>query len=262
MCFLPRFFLAQAAHFSAAFKEPGSPVRKNRKPTQLMADDTTKISSPCKAATAATEPLLNEREIRAAAGILFVMLFTALMFVFFRRNFSLVKYTVVIFLADFLVRIFITPALAPTLVIGRLIVGRQPPEWVGAPAKKFAWAIGLALSGAMFVSLVVLNTYSLLTVVACFACLTFLFFETAFGICLGCLVYPLFSRQPGQRCAGELCSPAAKSAGQNLSPKQQMVLFGFVLSLFATIVFFNERFQQPPSKWAITKPVLASGHSN
>ncbi len=44
-------------------------------------------------------------------------------------------------------------AIAPTLIIGRLIVGRQTPEYVGARQKRFAWIIGLTLSATMFVFL-------------------------------------------------------------------------------------------------------------
>src|SRR5690349_17348432 len=129
-------------------------------------------------------PVLNEREIRASAGILFLLLFLAVVQVLFRESFLLVKYVVVIFFTDFSIRIFISPRFSPSLIIGRLIVSNQTPEYVGAAQKKFAWIIGLGLSGMMFFLLIVLNTYSVLTVTGCFACLIFLFFETSFGICL------------------------------------------------------------------------------
>src|SRR5688572_9993346 len=86
-------------------------------------------------------PVLNEREIRASAGIMFLALATSLVLIMFRQDFTLVKYVIVIFLSDFIVRVFISPRFSPMLIIGRLIVSRQVPEYVGAPQKKFAWKI-------------------------------------------------------------------------------------------------------------------------
>jgi hypothetical protein len=54
-------------------------------------------------------PVLNEREIRASAGILFLVLYTALMLIIFKGNFLLIKYGITFFLIDFLVRVFISP---------------------------------------------------------------------------------------------------------------------------------------------------------
>lgn len=41
----------------------------------------------------------------------------------------------------------------------------------------------------MFFLLVVLNAYSQITGFACLICLVLMFFESAFGICLGCKLY-------------------------------------------------------------------------
>jgi hypothetical protein len=54
-------------------------------------------------------PVLNEREIRAAAGMLFVATFISAMFVIFRNNFLPIKYVLTVFLSDFIVRVFINP---------------------------------------------------------------------------------------------------------------------------------------------------------
>src|SRR6187401_2389944 len=82
-------------------------------------------------------PVLNEREIRASAGLLFLAIFISLMFIMFKNNFLPIKYVITMFLADFIIRVFINPKFSPTLIIGRLIVGGQAPEYVGAPQKKF-----------------------------------------------------------------------------------------------------------------------------
>src|SRR5258708_10332458 len=147
--------------------------------------------------------VLNEREIRASAGILFLIIFIGLMLILFNHDFLLIKYTVTVFLADFIIRIFINPKYAPSLIIGRLIVRNQTPEYVGAKQKRFAWIIGLFLSATMFTVLVVVNAFSLITGIGCLLCPIFLFFESAFGICLGCKFYSLLYKYKDQYCAGE-----------------------------------------------------------
>src|ERR1051325_1031199 len=149
--------------------------------------------------------VLNEREIRAAAGILFLATFTSLMFILFKNNFLPIKYVLTIFLSDFIVRVFVSPKFSPTLIIGRLIVSNQVPEYVGAQQKKFAWIIGVLLSGSMFALLIVVNAYSPFTGVICLLCLIFLFFEAVFGICLACKVYRVIYGEKAQYCPGEVC---------------------------------------------------------
>src|SRR5688572_22007330 len=90
-------------------------------------------------------PVLNEREIRAAAGIFFLVVYTSLMLIIFNGDFRMVKYSVAIFFVDFVIRVFINPKFSPSLIIGRLIVSNQVPEYVGAKQKKFAWIIGVLL---------------------------------------------------------------------------------------------------------------------
>src|SRR5215216_515484 len=174
-------------------------------------------------------PVLNEREIRASAGILFLGLFMALMLILFQQDFLLVKYVIVVFLTDFIIRIFVSPRFSPVLIIGRLIVSRQSPEYVGAAQKKFAWKIGLALSGLMFFLLVILNSYSTITGVICLMCLVFLFFESAFGICLGCLFYGLFYKDKVIGCAGAVCEERKKQPIQKTTWVQILIVFGFIV---------------------------------
>lgn len=199
-------------------------------------------------------PVLNEREIRAAAGLLFLVMFISLMLILFRRDFLLVKYVIVGFLFDFIIRVLINPRFSPMLILGRLIVSRQTPEYVGAPQKKFAWTIGLILSSVMFILLVVLNSYSIITGATCLVCLTFLFFETAFGICLGCLVYPLFYKDAVSHCSGEMCERSKKQPMQNISRGQVVSLLSFILLIMLAVFSFNAYFHQTPRNlWEIIK---------
>ena len=169
-------------------------------------------------------PVLNEREIRAAAGILFLATFLSLLFILFRGNFIPIKFVIPFFLADFLVRVGVSPRFSPTLILGRLIVGNQRPEYVAAEPKRLAWIIGVALSATMFVLMVLMNTYSPVTGIICLVCLIFLFFEAAFGICLGCKFYRLVYRKIPELCPGEVCEVKARQSIQKTSLAQVFVL--------------------------------------
>ena len=190
--------------------------------------------------------VLNEREIRAAAGILFLATFLSLMLIVFKNNFLPVKYVVTFFLIDFIIRVFVNPKFSPTLITGRLIVRNQVPEYVGAPQKKFAWTIGVLLSATMFIFMVVINSYSPITGIICFICLIFLFFESAFGICLGCKFYPLFNKGKMQYCPGENCDVKAKQAIQKTSAVQVLIVLVFIGSIFITARLFNDQLSKKP----------------
>ncbi len=190
--------------------------------------------------------VLNEREIRAAAGIMFLATFLSFMLILFDNNFLPIKYVITIFLTDFFIRVFISPGFSPTLIIGRLIVGRQTPEYVGARQKRFAWIIGLVLSATMFVFMVLVNAYSPITGITCLICLIFMFFESAFGICLGCKVYSLFYKGKTQYCPGEICEKRSRQDIQKTSAAQIIVVFGFVLFVFFLGSFFNKYFIKKP----------------
>lgn len=191
-------------------------------------------------------PVLNEREIRASAGMLFLGIFISLMLVIFRGNFLLIKYVITIFLADFVVRVFVNPKFSPSLIIGRLIVGNQVPEYVGAQQKKFAWAIGLVLATIMFIHIVIVNAFSPISGFICLICLTFLFFETSFGICLGCKFYPMFHKEKARYCPGEVCEAKARQDIQKTSGVQMLVVLGFVASMFLAGLLFNDDFSKKP----------------
>jgi hypothetical protein len=191
-------------------------------------------------------PVLNEREIRAAAGILFLATFLSLMFILFKGNFVPFKYVLVIFLADFVIRVFVNPAFSPTLILGRLIVGNQTPEYVGAAQKKFAWIIGVVLAATMFVFFIIVNAYSVITGIICLICLIFLFFESAFGICLGCKFYPLFFKGKVQYCPGEVCDVKQRQPIQKTSVVQLLVLLAFAAFIVLMVFLLNDYFSVTP----------------
>lgn len=177
-------------------------------------------------------PVLNERAVRASAGLLFLFAIVAFMNAWLLGNFQPTRVFVVAFLAEFTIRLFVNPRYAPTLIVGQWLVRRQQPEWVGAPQKRFAWALGFVLALVMLWLVVIQGVIGPVNLLVCAACLTLLFFESAFGICLGCRLYNLFGHTPAQLCPGGVCeAPAAR--GWGISAAQALVLLAFVGGVWA-----------------------------
>jgi len=168
------------------------------------------------------------------------------MFILFKGNFIPIKYVITFFLTDFMIRVFINPKFSPTLILARLIVQNQTPEYVGAAQKKFAWIIGVALSAIMFFFFVIVNAFSPFTGIICLICLIFLFFESVFGICLGCMFYPLFFKDKVQYCPGEVCDVKQKQDIQKTSKSQFLILLVFIGFIFLTVYLMRDRFSEKP----------------
>ena len=191
-------------------------------------------------------PVLNEREIRAAAGILFLFMFISIQQAAM-GDFLMLKYAVIIFLTDMIIRVFINPNFSPILIIGRLFVRNQVPEYVGAQQKRFAWIIGIILALTMFVLIVILNSFSPITGIICFICLIFLFFESVFGICIGCIFYRWFYKDKAQYCPGEVCEVNERQEIQRTSKAQLGIVLFFIIYITATIYLFNDKFSVQPT---------------
>jgi hypothetical protein len=191
-------------------------------------------------------PVLNEREIRAAAGMLFVLMFSAIAAAVLKGSFVLLKYAIAIFLPDMLIRVLVSPRYAPTLVLGRLVVRNQVPEYVGARQKRFAWILGVALASVMFLLVNVMNTYGPISGIICLLCLVFLFCETAFGICIGCKLYALVSREKPEHCPGEVCAVADRQPIQMVTPAQLAMVLGLVAYVVAVAATFHAGFGAAP----------------
>jgi hypothetical protein len=196
-------------------------------------------------------PVLNEREIRASAGILYFFILLAWMLIIFKESYFLIKLVNSFFLMDFIIRLMISPKYSPSLIIGRLIVGRQTPEYVSAAPKKFAWTIGLVLASIIFLQLVVMNSTSVLTGIICQICLIFLFFEAVFGICLGCKFYPMFHKEKAQYCPGGTCELKEKQEIQKTSFSQISAVVAFFAVVITTAILFNHQFSSQPTDLSI-----------
>jgi len=201
--------------------------------------------------------VLNEREVRASAGILFLFAIVAFMNSWLTGNFYFTKLFVIVFLVDFTIRIFINPKYSPTLILGRLFTKNQKPEYVGAPQKRFAWGIGFLLGITMFFILVLNNVIGPFNLFVCLACLILLFFESVFGICLGCKVYNLFNKKQAKLCPGGICDAHKKEKIQKINTIQIFILFiFFVFTLFLPSFNF---IQEQNSFTESTNPVTIVG---
>jgi hypothetical protein len=170
--------------------------------------------------------VVNERAVRAAAGLLFFPAVVSFMNAMLLGNFQATRLFIIVFLIDMALRM-VSPRWAPSMIVGGWIVRRQTPEWVGAPQKRFAWGLGL-LMGLTMLYLMVFNRYmGPLNMLICGSCLILMFFETAFGICLGCKLYNLFNKEQAQLCPGGVCEVPAQR-GWGMALPQVAVLLVFV----------------------------------
>jgi hypothetical protein len=134
-------------------------------------------------------PVLNERAIRAGAGLMFLGGIFSFFQAFYIANFTYLQVFVVLFFVDFLMKVIVGIRFSPISQVARMIVVKQSPEYVGAIQKRFAWSIGLVLSGTMLMLLFVFDVRGPINLAICALCLTFMFMESAFGICVGCKIY-------------------------------------------------------------------------
>ncbi|MBN2823749.1 MAG: DUF4395 domain-containing protein [Campylobacterales bacterium] len=182
-------------------------------------------------------PVLNARELRAGTGILFAFGMFAFMKAFFTQDFIFAKLFVMLFTVDFAIRLFIHPKYAPILIIGRFFVQEQSPEYVGASQKRFAWSLAFAFALTMFLLIVVLDVTASIKMFLGITLLTLFFCESIFSICLGCKLYPLFSKKPTQ-CEGGSCELKTKEAIQQISTLQYLVAGVFMIA-FSLMVYIS-----------------------
>ena len=104
-------------------------------------------------------------------------------------------------------------------------------EYVGAPQKRFAWAIGFAMALLMLYLTFIKGVIGPINMLVCGTCLLLLFFESSFGICIGCKLYDMFSKNKVELCPGNVCSfkPPLGAGGA--------WVHGAVLAVFLVAVF-------------------------
>jgi hypothetical protein len=158
--------------------------------------------------------VVNERAVRATAGIMMVLAAIAISFAYFDQNFLLVRIISVIFVVDYALRQIagLTP-LSPIGMLGTFLVNNQQPEWVGTSQKRFAWALGLIMALAIAI---LTNLGILMSLVPALGVLfiALLWLESVVGACVGCKIYSflikanLIHPEDAPACGGNACQIA------------------------------------------------------
>lgn len=161
--------------------------------------------------------VVNERAVRAGAGIMLVLGFIGFSIAFFQGDFRFIKFLIVFFLIDFGLKVFKGPHLSPVSFIANKIVQKQQPDFVGAIQKRFAWSIGFTMAFIMTFVVVLFDMTGIVPLSFCFICLVFMWFETSFGICIGCKIYwtlisfgVLQEPEIAPACPGGVCPISSK----------------------------------------------------
>ena len=184
--------------------------------------------------------VLNEREARAGAGILFAIGILSLMNAVALGHVIVTKVFISFFTLDFLIRV-IQPRYSPSLLLGRFFVQNQKPEYVGAIQKRFAWGLGLMLALPMFYLLVIDFQPNPIKVLVCILCLILLFLESAFSICLGCKLFEIFKKDPVTHCPGGVCEIREKEPVQKFDMAQKIITsIVFIALIFGLYSYFTK----------------------
>ena len=181
--------------------------------------------------------VINEREARAAAGILFVIGLLSLLNTAMLGHSIVTKYFISFFTFDFIMRV-INPSYSPSMLLGRVFIQNQIPEYVGASQKRFAWSIGLMLALPMFYLLVINWQPTPIKVFICILCLILLITESAFSICLGCKIYNLIMKKSATYCPGGVCEIREKDKIQKFSFIQKIIVGSTLIIFFIGLFFY------------------------
>ena len=181
--------------------------------------------------------VINEREARAAAGILF-MLGMIVIFVGIGYNHIIVARVYLAFMfIDFTARI-ISPKYSPSLLLGKFIVRNQRPDYTGGLQKRFAWTLGWFISLPMMWWFVIHWDITFYKVLICVLCLTLMFLEAAFSVCVGCIIYKAIIREDPRYCPNGSCEIKQKDPIQIFNPIQKIIaILTFVGLLFGIYLF-------------------------
>jgi hypothetical protein len=173
--------------------------------------------------------VVNENEVRAAAGVTMVLGAVAFSYAYFNRRYIPLQIVASLFFLEFLTRVVIGLRYSPIGLLARAMTSNRPPEWVSAKPKRFAWTLGLAMAFAMTI---ITNSgiRGALPRTICVICLTLMWMESALGLCLGCRIYGLLLRRgwkpsdPDMEvCADGACKPATSTrrpSDATLSPAE------------------------------------------
>ena len=181
--------------------------------------------------------VINEREARAAAGILFA-LGMIVIFVGIGYNHIIVARVYLAFLfIDFTARM-LSPRYSPSLLLGKFVVRNQKPEYVGGLQKRFAWTLGWFISLPMMWWFVLHWDITFYKVMVCVLCLSLMFLEAAFAICVGCMIYKMILREDPSHCPGGVCEIRKREQIQMFNPLQGFIAIITIVALISGVYLF------------------------
>lgn len=138
--------------------------------------------------------VFNENEVRAAAGLTMALGAAAFVYAFFAKAYLPIQVVTTIFFFEFLVRVTFGLRYSPMGMLAHWMTQRQPPQWVSAKPKRFAWTLGLIMSLAMTI-ITISGIRGPLPLTICLLCLTLMWLEAVLGLCLGCEIHRLLVRR-------------------------------------------------------------------
>lgn len=163
-------------------------------------------------------PVVNEREIRASAGLMFAVGISVMWYIRGTGDYVPMYYVVPMFWLEFFLKTVFSPRTSIFGFLTAWMVQRQRPEYVGAIQKRFAWGLGLLMATAMMIVAVFLGIRGWAPFLICMTCLVFMWMESALGICVGCKIYSWLLQkgwlpEPEHRpaCPGGVCSIRKRS---------------------------------------------------
>ena len=189
--------------------------------------------------------VINEREARAAAGLMFLFGFYSLMKGYLTADYVPERMMIVAFIIELAIRVLINPKYAPFMVVARLIVRNQKVDYVGAPQKRVAWSLGLALGVFMYWLVFKEANMGWMNFAGCMTCIVLLYFEAAFGICLGCYLYNVINKEKAQICPGGMCEIKKVEQIQKFNWAQWLVVIAFIALMFSIPQFNLLNLQDP-----------------
>jgi Domain of unknown function (DUF4395) len=138
--------------------------------------------------------VVNENQARAAAGITMALGAVAFVYANFDKLFWPIRIVSAVFFLDFLIRVTAGLDRSPSGVVAGWMTRRQPPQWVSARPKRFAWSLGLAMGLGMTI-ITNSGVHGPLPRTICLLCLTLMWLEAVLGLCLGCELYGMMVRR-------------------------------------------------------------------
>ena len=162
--------------------------------------------------------VFNENEVRAAAGLMLVLGAIAFSLALLEQQYVPLQVISTFFLVEFLLRTTLGIRRSPAGAVARVMTRSQPPAWVSAKPKLFAWRLGVVMALSMTI-ITNSGVRGVLPGTLCAVCMTLMWMEASLGLCLGCKLHALLVRRGWKGddpeieiCAHGVCQLPARAA--------------------------------------------------